>query len=120
MTRIRATCPTCGEIDLRPADIHLEVVRDADEEVAEGSVYRFECPGCADQVTKPADDRIARLLTTGGVPVSVAEPQPVGAVRRSHPEDPPAGPAFTLDDVITFHHQLRGDDWFSELRAMVR
>ncbi|MFP5308528.1 MAG: hypothetical protein ACLGIR_03000 [Actinomycetes bacterium] len=120
MTRIRATCPTCGEVDLRPDDIQLEVVRDAFAEVAEGSTYRFACPSCDDTVTKPADERIARLLTTGGVPVSVSDTDQAAPLDPAHPEDPPAGPAFTLDDVIAFHHQLRRDDWFSDLRAMVR
>ena len=54
MTRIRATCPICGEVDLRPHDIELEIHRDSLDGVAEGSCYRFECPTCDEVVTKPA------------------------------------------------------------------
>lgn len=112
MTRIRATCPTCGEVDLRPADVSLQIVRlqqDEEHEVREGSTYRFDCPTCEEQVTKPADARIARLLTTGGVDVAVVDVETLDR-REPHPEAPPAGPAFTLDDLIDFHFLLADHD----------
>ncbi len=115
MTRIRATCPMCGEVDLRPDDIELEIVRDVIEDVAEGSCYRFDCPTCTERVTKPADERIARLLTTGGVSVRVA-----GQATEPHPEAPGHGPALTLDDLISFHQLLESEAWFSGLEAMTR
>lgn len=116
MTRIRATCPVCGEVDLRPADIELEIVRDVLAEVGDGSCYRFACPTCAETVTKPADERIARLLTTGGVPVV----EPAHEEMTPHPEDPPHGPDFTLDDLINLHQLLETADWFHSLEAMTR
>ena len=115
MTSIRATCPACGEVDLRPNDIELEIVRDVLAEVGEGSCYRFSCPTCTELVTKPADERIARLLTTGGV--AVIEP---GHDLAPHPEDPPLGPSFTLDDLINLHQLLETEDWFLGLEAMTR
>lgn len=114
MTRIRATCPICGEVDLRPDDIELEIIRDVLDGVAEGSCYRFSCPTCEETVTKPADERIARLLTTGGVAVRDLP------VREPHPEEPPSGPRFTLDDLINLHQLLETDDWFLGLEAMTR
>lgn len=114
MTRIRATCPICGEVDLRPDDIELEIVRDVLDSVGEGSCYRFSCPTCEEEVTKPADERIARLLTTGGV--SVRETPDL----VPHPEAPPAGPRFTLDDLINLHQLLETEDWFPGLEAMTR
>lgn len=114
MTRIRATCPLCGEVDLRPYDIELEIVRVQPDEVAEGSCYRFSCPTCTETVTKPADQRIARLLRTGGVAVVEPPPPPV------HPEDPPGGPALTHDDLLDLHRLLEGADWFHELEVMTR
>lgn len=121
MTRIRANCPECGEVDLRPYDIELEVVRDAEGEIGAGSAYRFVCPDCSDLVSKPADARIARLLATGGVPMVVTEgpdgPDDTGGPAAAHPERPPAGPAFTYGDLTTFHALLEGDDWFSHLEA---
>ncbi len=114
MTRIRATCPICGEVDLRPDDIELEIVRDILDEVAEGSCYRFSCPTCEEEITKPADERIARLLTTGGV--SIRE----NAAAEPHPETPPGGPRLTLDDLIQLHQLLETEDWFFGLEAMTR
>ncbi len=114
MTRIRATCPVCGEVDLRPTDIELEIVRDMVMEVGDGSCYRFSCPTCTEVVTKPADERIARLLTTGGVAVVEHQGEP------PHPEDPPLGPRLTLDDLINFHQLLETEDWFHGLEAMTR
>lgn len=114
MTTIRATCPHCGEVDLAPTDIQLTVVRAEGMPVGPDSRYTFDCPGCTESVAKPADERIARLLTTGGVEVSViqdSEPVP------PHPEDPPGGPAFTPDDLIDFHFQLQQREWFRELVA---
>lgn len=124
MTRIRATCPVCGEVDLRPADIELEIVRDVLTDVGEGSCYRFSCPTCEDLVTKPADERIARLLTSGGVPVSDGQDTLTHEVAAPtlppHPEAPPAGPAFTHDDLLDLHQLLDDADWFRDLEALTR
>ncbi len=38
-TRIRATCPGCGEVELTPPDVELRVCR-----VEERSHYAFVCP----------------------------------------------------------------------------
>lgn len=115
MTRIKATCPACGEVSLRPTEIELQIVRGDETEVARGSCYRFSCPACTDLVTKPADERIARLLTGGGVPVVVASKR-----RTGHPEAPPAGPALTHDDLLDLHQLLEQPDWFQTLEAMTR
>ena len=117
MTRIRATCPICGEVDLRPDDIELEIVRDVLTEVGAGSCYRFSCPTCTDVVTKPADERIAKLLTTGGVEVVEAPAVPQAP---PHPEAPPSGPRFSADDLLDFHQLLEREDWFHALEAMTR
>src|SRR5829696_448095 len=51
-TRIRATCPGCGEVELTPPDVELRVCREE-----EHSFYAFVCPECYQTVTKPADRR---------------------------------------------------------------
>ncbi|MFP4148340.1 MAG: hypothetical protein ACLFUG_00485 [Nitriliruptoraceae bacterium] len=114
MTRIRATCPTCGEVDLRPDEVVLHVVRAPDGLVADGSEYRFECPSCTGEVAKPADDRIAQLLTTGGVQVAETAPG-----LPPHPEAPAGGPPLTPDDLLDLHLSLERDDWFEELLRTV-
>lgn len=110
MTRIRASCPTCGEVDLRPVDVVLHVVRADDGLVSAGSEYRFRCPSCAEEVAKPADERIAQLLTTGGVPIADAPPE-----LPPHPEFPPGGPTFDHDDLLDLHLLLTEQDWFEQL-----
>lgn len=118
MTRIRATCPSCGEIELRPADVVLRRVVDALGEVTDGSCYRFSCPDCAELVEKPADERIASLLTTGGVPTEDVEHAATVDTRPLHPEDPPAGPRLTCDDLLDLHLLLQDDPtWFDRLLA---
>lgn len=120
MTRIRATCPACGEVDLRPHQIELRVVRDVFDEVTEGSRYSFDCPTCADVVVKPADERVARLLTTGGVTPLDEQDADEQQALVPHPESPPVGPRLTLDDLISLHELLESDAWFTRLEAMTR
>lgn len=122
MTKIRATCPDCGEVDLAPVDIELRIVRDGDGEVGEGSNYRFDCPACATTVTKPADERIARLLATGGVEISVQRSEVLvdteaAEVKPRHPEAPRGGPRLGYDDLLDLHLALQSDDWFSRLAS---
>ena len=123
MTKIRATCPTCGEVDLTAADIELEVLREEDEPVADGSCYRFCCPECEQIITKPADERIARLLASGGVRIFAngepvddldARPAPAPAL-PPHPEAPAAGARLTHDDLLDFHLLLEDASWFDQL-----
>ena len=64
MTTIKATCPTCGDVDLTPAELTLVL--------AEGtgwSSYYFTCVSCVTRVRKPADDEVVALLTQAGVRV---------------------------------------------------
>ena len=106
MTTIKATCPTCGEVALTPEDIELRV----DEREPLDSYYGFECPSCTSAVRKPADERVVRLLVSGGVPaLPVAEEALVRlADRFDHPR-------LTHDDLLDFHEALDGDDWFDRL-----
>lgn len=115
MTRIRATCPECGEIDLRPVDIALELVRSGEGEITDASNYSFSCPDCAQRVTKPADERIVSLLRSGGVePLERAQ-----ETAPPHPEHPADGPAFTKDDLLDLHLLLEREDWYEELASLV-
>jgi hypothetical protein len=114
MTRIRATCPSCGEIELRPADVVLRRVTDALGELTDASCYRFSCPDCAELVEKPADERVASLLATGGVAIEeVAETEPL----PPHPEQPCGGPRLTPDDLLDLHLLLEDPTWFDRLLA---
>ena len=103
MTTIKATCPGCGEVDLTAEDILLRIG-------ATSSVnsYGFTCPECADFVEKPADERVVRLLLSGGVvPVPVHVPAEALEIHT--------GPAITHNDLLEFHERLQASDWFEEL-----
>ena len=105
MTTIKATCPDCGEVDLTADDILLRIA------TGEGSnTYGFACPTCSEFVEKPADERVIRLLLSGGVmPMLVHVPAEV--------IEPRSGPPINHDDLLEFHELLQNDDWFSELGA---
>ena len=103
MTTIKATCPACGEVDLTAEDILLRI--GATQSV---NTYGFTCPHCGQFVEKAADDRIVRLLLSGGVvPVPVHVPAEALEVHQ--------GPPFTLDDLLDFHEQLEREDWLDDL-----
>ncbi len=106
MTTIRATCPTCGEVGLTPDEIDLRV----DPAGSDPSYYAFNCPMCVTVVRKPADDRIVRLLASGGVEIR----------QLINPSARRPGPKLVHDDLIDFHNLLGTDDWFDELEALVR
>ena len=86
---------------------------------ADGSngVYGFTCPECSLEVNKPASRKTVALLIAAGVePVETsfeAIEAELGAyeaelaVLPAEDRSPlPEAPAFTLDDVITFHFLL--------------
>jgi predicted RNA-binding Zn-ribbon protein involved in translation (DUF1610 family) len=110
MTTIKATCPSCGEVGLTPGDIDLRV----DETGEDDSFYAFKCPTCLNHIRKQADERIIRLLVSGGVAAQVIR-------KPSHPERRPAGnlPRLSADDLLDFHELLETPDWFSELAELV-
>lgn len=121
MTTIKATCPVCGEVSLRPEEIELRV----DGSTGCDSYYAFTCPSCLAVVRKPADQRVIRLLISGGVVVldgqrdaartgSGVGTQPGGG-RASAP-----GPAIAYDDLLDFHALLQSDGWFDRLQQLVR
>lgn len=64
MTTIKATCPTCGDVDLTPEDVIVTIASELG-----WSTYTFVCANCCDSVCKPADDDIVQLLTGAGVRV---------------------------------------------------
>jgi hypothetical protein len=118
MTTIRTTCPRCGEVDMGPEAISLSVRASG----REGS-YRFTCPRCDDPVEKRADRKIVALLVSAGVDLeprgglgpeteSLFDQEPVEPLERA-----PAGPAFTIDDVIEFHFLLEDERYLKEFLA---
>ena len=103
MTTIKANCPKCGEIDLTADDILLRI-----GSVKTSNTYGFSCPDCNEFVEKPADERIVRLLLSGGVmPMLVYVP--------AEALEPKEGPPINHDDLLAFHELLERDDWFEQI-----
>ena len=90
MTTIKASCPTCGDVDLKPADLRLVVCTRT-----EWSTYAFDCPACTDEVKKPADEEIVALLVSGGVRAQQWH-IPAEALEEH------VGPALGYDDLLDF------------------
>jgi hypothetical protein len=98
MTTIRATCPTCGDVELKPGQLNLMVCTRPD-----WSTYSFTCPRCSDEVKKPADEEVVALLVSGGV---VAHPWHIpGEALERHD-----GPALGYDDLLDFALWLDSHD----------
>ena len=103
MTTIKASCPTCGEVELTPADVALMVCSHASL-----SYYAFDCQTCGDEVRKLADDHVVSLLVSGGVPAQVWE-LPGEALEDK------GGPALSYDDLLDFALQLGETDLLAGL-----
>jgi endogenous inhibitor of DNA gyrase (YacG/DUF329 family) len=100
MTIFKATCPTCGEIDLKPEEFRLRMPVGMGE-----NVYIFTCPECGASVAKPADSRVVQLLISAGVRPEFVD----GSGDVARVDDANAMPLFTYDDLLDFHLQLESD-----------
>jgi hypothetical protein len=98
MTTIKASCPTCGEVELTPADVSLMVCTHAPL-----SYYAFDCQTCGTEVRKPADEHVVSLLVSGGVPAQVWD-LPAEYLESK------TGPALSYDDLLDFALQLGETD----------
>jgi len=96
MTIIKASCSTCGDVELSPNDVRLVV-----STVADRSFYAFTCPLCAERVRKDASHEVVRLLTAGGL-----RPEHV-VVPAEALEDRPTT-TLTWDDVLDFGSWIDG------------
>jgi hypothetical protein len=103
MTTIKATCPTCGDVDLKPRDINVVVAP-----AAGWATYAFTCPNCEDQITKNADDEVVTLLRGAGVTVERVH-VPAEALELHF------GPPIAHDDLIDFGLTLRSTDTLVEV-----
>lgn len=102
MTTIKATCGTCGDVELTVADVQVMINEDD-----LSASYSFRCPCCAGVVVKKAPADMIDLLISAGVSYSVWKtPAPEVA-------DPKA-PLFDHDDLVAFGRML-GDDRAIEL-----
>ena len=103
MTTIKASCPSCGDVELTVGDVTVRVCA-ADNT---GS-YAFQCPMCRLAVVKDAENRIVDLLVASGVRLDVwALPAELF--------EPKTGAPINHDDLLDFHEFLQRPDWFDRL-----
>ena len=104
-----------------PESILLQVAHGGRE-----GTYRFTCPTCMDAVEKRADRKIVALLVSAGVDVAgrstLTDTEELFQPEEARPvEDPrgplPAGPAFSIDDLIDFHFRLQDDRYIQDFLA---
>lgn len=72
MTTIKTTCAHCGDVELGPDDIWLEL----DPSKSSGA-YRFFCPSCDSLQRRPANARIVSVLLATGVSYDVVPSDPI-------------------------------------------
>ncbi|GEM_PF-539880 len=97
MTTIKATCGTCGDVELTVADVQVMINEDD-----LSASYSFRCPSCAGVVVKKAPGDMIDLLISAGVSYSVWK-TPAREVAD------PKAPLFDHDDVVSFGLMLRDD-----------
>jgi len=104
---IRASCPTCGDVELTSADVRVLVCTTTDE----GS-YAFRCPACRLAVAKPAEARVVEVLVSSGVSMSTWE-------LPAELEEVHDGAPISYDDLLEFHFALQQEGWLDRLTASV-
>jgi hypothetical protein len=103
MATIRASCPTCGDVELTTRDVTVQVCSTNNQ----GS-YSFRCPDCRMAVSKPAEARIVDLLVSSGVRLSVWHMPAELDEQRS-------GPPIDYDDILEFHFELQREGWMDRI-----
>jgi hypothetical protein len=86
-TRISASCPQCGQVELVPQQMWL-VLTDPPERTH----FDFHCPACEQHIARPADTETITLLS-GLLAVEWLE-IPAEALEEH------SGPRLTADDLI--------------------
>jgi predicted RNA-binding Zn-ribbon protein involved in translation (DUF1610 family) len=95
MTTIRTTCPLCGDVELAPGELSLELAA-----IDGTGNYVFACPECGDRQRRPANHRVVAILLATGVAYQVKDDR---------------GP-ITEAEIAQFSEQLDRGDWAEQLR----
>jgi predicted RNA-binding Zn-ribbon protein involved in translation (DUF1610 family) len=94
MTTIRTTCSLCGDVELIPGELSLELT------AANGTgTYWFSCPECGDRQQRPANHRVVAILLATGVAYEVRDDR---------------GP-ITESEITQFSTLLDSPDWAEQL-----
>ena len=97
MATIRASCPTCGDVELTTADVRVRVCINDDR-----GEYSFRCPICRMTVVKTAEPRTIDLLVASGVALDTwSLPAELHELHEGAP--------ISHDDLLDFHAMLEDD-----------
>ena len=100
---IRASCPTCGDVELTTGDVRVLLCSTTNE-----STYAFQCPTCRVAVAKEAEARVVDVLVASGVELAIWQ-MPAEMEEAHH------GRPISYDDLLRFHFELQDDDWYDRL-----
>jgi|SRR5579871_3872159 len=103
LATIRASCPTCGDVELTSRDVVVRVCA-ADN----AGAYAFRCPSCRMAVSKQAEAKIVDLLVSSGVRLSVWHLP--AELFEAHDGEP-----ISYDDLLEFHYAIQRPGWFERL-----
>ena len=107
MTTIKASCPSCGDVELTPRQVRLVVCS-----VPARSFYSFSCHTCSEEIRKPASEDIVTLLRSGGV---VAERWVIPAEVMEER----TGAPLTTDDLLDFCLILENADLLAAAATLI-
>jgi hypothetical protein len=113
MTLVTAKCAHCQKTDSVPSNAMLVEVS-ADEQPIEriGGRVCWICSTCTDVVGRELDwHELAVLLAAGAQLIH----EDISEVLPPHPEAPPTGAPFTLDDLLELHERLALEQWVEQL-----
>jgi len=94
MTTIRTTCALCGDVELVPTELALELTA-----MSGTGSYVFACPECGDTQRRPANHRVVSILLATGVAYEVIDAR---------------GP-ITEAEIVKFSDELDRVDWAEQL-----
>lgn len=94
MTMIRTTCAVCGEVELIPGELKLELTA-----LNGTGAYVFFCPTCGDPQRRPANHRVVSILLATGVAYSVVD----------------AANPITESEISRFAAALDSGEWADQL-----
>lgn len=94
MTTIRTTCSICGDVELFPTQLSLELTA-----LSGTGNYLFACPECGDTQRRPANHRVVSILLATGVSYEVIDE---------------LGP-ITEAEITRFSAELDRPDWAQQL-----
>ena len=100
---IRASCPTCGDVELTTKDVTVQVCSNNNQ-----GAYAFQCPSCRVAVSKSAEPRIIDLLVSSGVKMTVWR-------MPAELEEEKSGEPIGYDDLLSFHYELQQQDWLERM-----